>query len=112
MDEQESNEPLANYDPWVEGGGMHGFLGKPIARYDIIFDNEPQLKAWYAFIRKIKPTYPNERTIGGRISRFLEDWDKTTAPKESFTKPKKRGVKNTGVQSEPTPSESESAINE
>ena len=111
MEEQESNEPLANYDPWVEGGGVHGFMGKPIARYDIIFDDEPQLKAWYAFIRRIKSTYPKERTIGGRVSRFLEDWvNANPLPKESIEEPKKRVVKKTKQVTEPTPEPSEPAV--
>jgi hypothetical protein len=101
----EQDEPLANFDPWVEGG-VHGFIGKPIARYDIIFEDEPQLKRWYAFIRGLKSVYPTERTIGGRINRFLVDREAGSAPavpqKKSITKRKKDGVTHTHEPHTPT----------
>ena len=102
----EQNEPLANYDPWVEGGGVHGFIGKPIARYDIIFDDEEQLKRWYAFIRGLKSVYPNERTIGGRVNQFLlarESGDQPAPEKKSIRKKKKDGVTHTHETHTPTP---------
>jgi hypothetical protein len=102
----EQDEPLANYDPWVEGG-VHGFIGKPIARYDIIFEDEEQLKRWYAFIRGLKAVYPKERTIGGRINQFLVDRELGIAlltpppEKKSTRKGKKDGV--TGTHDTHTP---------
>lgn len=100
----EQDEPLANFDPWVEGG-VHGFIGKPIARYDIIFEDEEQLKRWYRFIKGLKAVYPSERMIGGRINRYLVDnWEDKEAPeKKSIPKRKKGGVTPTPATHTPTP---------
>lgn len=99
----EQDEPLANYDPWVEGG-VHGFIGKPIARYDIIFEDEEQLKRWYRFIKGLKAVYPAERMIGGRINRYLMDcWEGKEVPqKKSIRKPKKGEVTDTPATPTPT----------
>lgn len=104
----EQDDPLANYDPWVEGG-VHGFIGKPIARYDIIFEDEEQLKRWYAFIRGLKAVYPTERTIGGRINRYLVEREATPPPpaKKSIRKSKKDGVVLTAEAEAPMKTESE-----
>ena len=106
----EQDEPLANYDPWVEGG-VHGFIGKPIARYDIIFEDEEQLKRWYSFIKGLKAVYPTERMIGGRINRYLLDnWATTTPPeKKSIPKRKKDGVTHTPATPAPTSTEASEA---
>lgn len=96
-DEQPA-EDLANFDPWVaEGGGQHGFIGKAIAHYDLIFDDEVQLKRWYSFIRGLKVAHPEIRTIGGRVNQFLLNRESGFAeqappPKESIKKKKKREV--------------------
>jgi hypothetical protein len=105
----DTDEPLANFDPWVEGG-VHGFIGKPIARYDIIFDDEPALRRWYGFIRGLKSVYPGERTIGGRIDRFLLDTFagvQPPPPKKSIKKPKKGGVVEAVAETPPNGSEPE-----
>ena len=64
------NDP-ANQDPDLSAGGEHGFIGKAVVQYNIIFETEPQLKEFYTFIRLLKKQYPEERTIGGRISAYL-----------------------------------------
>lgn len=51
-----------------EGGG----LGTPIIRYDVIFDDEDQQKQWFHFLRYLKKQYPDDETIGARISKFLQ----------------------------------------
>ncbi len=108
----EQDEPLANFDPWVEGGGVHGFIGKPIARYDIIFDDEEQLKRWYRFIKGLRSVYPNERTIGGRVNQFLLAHEagktiagllSTTPQKKSTKKSRTHGGANTHGTHAPTP---------
>lgn len=102
----EQEEPLANYDPWVEGG-VHGFIGKPIARYDIIFEDEEQLKRWYRFIKGLKAVYPDERMIGGRVNRFLLDnWEEKEAPQKKSTRKSKRGEV-TDTPATPTPNKAE-----
>lgn len=60
----------ANNDPFTEGG-EHGFIGKAVVQYNIVFDDETQLKDFYKFIKGLKTAYPETRTIGGRIAEFL-----------------------------------------
>ena len=62
----------ANNDPFTQGG-EHGFIGKAVVQYNIVFDDEPQLKDFYKFIKGLKAKYPTERTIGGRITRYLRE---------------------------------------
>lgn len=62
----------ANQDPFTQGG-EHGFIGKAVVQYNIVFDDEKQLKAFYRFIKGLKVVYPEVRTIGGRIDRYLKD---------------------------------------
>ena len=110
----EQDEPLANHDPWVEGG-VHGFIGKPIARYDIIFEDEEQLKRWYSFIKGLKAVYPTERMIGGRINQFLVDRELGIAlltpppEKKSIRKGKKDGVTHTPATHAPNSTEASEA---
>jgi hypothetical protein len=66
-----SKDP-ANNDPFTEGG-EHGFIGKAVVQYNIVFDDELQLKDFYRFIKGLKTKYPEVRTIGGRIARYLRD---------------------------------------
>jgi hypothetical protein len=75
-----SKDP-ANRDPFTQGG-EHGFIGKAVVQYNIVFDDEPQLRDFYKFIKGLKAKYPEERTIGGRIARYLrentiatQEWD-------------------------------------
>jgi hypothetical protein len=62
----------ANHDPFVQGG-EHGFIGKPVCSYNVIFDDEEQLKNFYSIVRSHKKRYPEVRTIGGRISNSLNE---------------------------------------
>lgn len=62
----------ANNDPFTQGG-EHGFIGKAVVQYNIIFDDEPQLKDFYKFVKGLKALYPQDRTIGLRIAHFLRD---------------------------------------
>lgn len=62
----------ANKDNFTVGG-EHGFIGKAVVQYNIIFDDEPQLKDFYRFIKGLKVRYPEIRTIGGRIAQYLRD---------------------------------------
>ena len=95
-------EELANFDPWIEGGGVHGFIGKAIASYVLVFETEEQLKRWYAFIKEIKSVYPNERTIGGRVDALLLERPSGAPPKKSSPKKKVREVIETSVEPLPT----------
>jgi len=63
----------ANQDPDLSAGGEHGFIGKAVVQYNIVFDEEPQLKSFYRFIKGLKVRYPEVRTIGGRIDRYLAE---------------------------------------
>jgi hypothetical protein len=62
----------ANNDPFTQGG-EHGFIGKAVVQYNIVFDDEKQLKNFYRFIKGLKVVYPEVRTIGGRIDRYLTE---------------------------------------
>lgn len=77
----------ANLDPDLSAGGEHGFIGKAVVSYNIIFDDEPQLKRFYALVRSLKKRYPDIRTIGGRIDKYLADtqseWETTVDPKKA-----------------------------
>ncbi len=62
----------ANRDPFTQGG-EHGFIGKAVVQYNVVFDDETQLKDFYKFIKGLKDKYPDDRTIGCRITRFLRE---------------------------------------
>ena len=65
-------DDIANKDPEVTGV-EHGFIGKPVSNYTIVFDNEDELKRFHTYIRLLKKKYPEVRTIGQRIDRHLQD---------------------------------------
>jgi len=44
-----------------------------IIQYNIIFDDESQQDKWFSFLRKLKDKYPNQETIGERLSQYIED---------------------------------------
>jgi hypothetical protein len=67
-----AKEDPANFDPNLSAGGDHGFIGKAIVQYNIIFEKEDELKNFYSFIRQLKKEYPEVRTIGGRIDAYLK----------------------------------------
>jgi hypothetical protein len=62
----------ANNDPFTVGG-EHGFVGKAVVQYNIIFDDETQLKDFYKLIKGLKVKYPDLRTIGGRLAQYIRD---------------------------------------
>jgi len=43
----------------------------PVISYQLIFDDEDQQDAWFAFVRRLKDMYPNEPTIAARVTKFL-----------------------------------------
>lgn len=61
-----------NNDKFTEGG-EHGWVGKPVVNYNIIFQEEVELKRFYDFIKLCRKKYPYVRTIGERIDRYLQD---------------------------------------
>ena len=71
MDDAELNQPM-NDDPFV-GGGEHGWVGKPVVTYTIVFQKEEELKRFYDFIKLCRKEYPRIRTIGERIDQYLQD---------------------------------------
>jgi len=66
-----SKDP-ANNDPFTLGG-EHGFVGKAVVQYNIIFDDETQLKDFYKLVKGLKAKYPDIRTIGGRLAQYIRD---------------------------------------
>lgn len=61
-----------NNDPFVSGG-EHGFIGKPVVNYTIVFEEEPELRRWQAYLRWLRKQYPDVRTIGQRIDRHISE---------------------------------------
>lgn len=53
--------------------GEHGFIGKPVVNYNIIFEDESELRRWQEYLRWLKKEYPSIRTIGQRIDRHITD---------------------------------------
>lgn len=45
----------------------------PVIQYNLVFENTEQQEQWYDFIQNLKNAYPDEQTIAGRISLFLEE---------------------------------------
>ena len=84
----------ANHDPFVQGG-EHGFIGTPVCSYNAIFDDEAQLKNFYAFIRNLKKKYPEVRTIGGRIDKYLSENYVPYEPEQKTIDKPKKAKKNT-----------------
>ncbi len=67
----DNHEPM-NDDKFTEGG-EHGWVGKPVVAYHIIFQEEAELTRFYDFIKLCRKKYPYIRTIGERIDRYLQD---------------------------------------
>ncbi|MGW8182252.1 MAG: hypothetical protein ACWGQW_26280, partial [bacterium] len=45
---------------------------RPVIQYALVFDNEEQQQRWYAFIRWLKRSYPDQDTVGGRVDEYLQ----------------------------------------
>ena len=69
--EEEFDDPM-NSDEFTKGG-EHGWVGKPVVAYNIVFQEEVELKRFYDFIKLCRKKYPKVRTIGERIDRYLQD---------------------------------------
>ena len=67
----ETEDPM-NDDKFTEGG-EHGWVGKPVVSYNIVFQHEDELKRFYKFIKLCRKKYPTTRTIGERIDKFIRD---------------------------------------
>jgi hypothetical protein len=61
-----------NDDKFVEGG-EHGWVGKPVVAYTIVFQEEEELKRFYDFIKLCRKEYPHVRTIGERIDHYIKN---------------------------------------
>lgn len=70
--ENETHKDPANNDPMVFGG-EHGFVGRVVFKYEIIFDDENQQREFYRFVKGLKALYKEERTIGCRIAKYLKE---------------------------------------
>lgn len=44
---------------------------KAVIQYNIVFDDETQQQAWFAFIKRLKAQYPDAETFGARIANFI-----------------------------------------
>lgn len=71
MPEEQIDDPM-NSDSLIEGG-EHGWVGKPVVSYNIVFQKEEELKRFYQFIKICRKKYPTTRTIGERVDKFIQD---------------------------------------
>ena len=71
MSEEQIDDPM-NSDGFTEGG-EHGWVGKPVVSYNIVFQKEEELKRFYQFIKICRKKYPTTRTIGERVDKFIQD---------------------------------------
>jgi hypothetical protein len=46
--------------------------GTPIIQFNIVFDDDAQQDAWFAFVRTLKAQYPNEETLGARLALYID----------------------------------------
>jgi hypothetical protein len=71
--EKYTNGPTV--DPSKPDPGDPAGLGamEPTCAYNIVFDDEPQLNAFYAFLKALKKSRPDLPTIGARIMAFIAD---------------------------------------
>ena len=61
-----------NSDKFTQGG-EHGWVGKPVVAYTIIFKEEEELKRFYQFVKICRKRYPSIRTIGERLDQYIRD---------------------------------------
>jgi ParB-like chromosome segregation protein Spo0J len=49
--------------------------GRPqaVVSYQIVFDDDAQLQRWYKFLGALRKWYPDEETIGARVTRYVEE---------------------------------------
>jgi len=45
---------------------------KSIIQFNIVFDDEAQQAAWFAFLKRLKIMHPDEETLGARLALFLD----------------------------------------
>ena len=45
---------------------------KPVVQFNIVFDDEAQQQAWFAFVKRLKIEYPNAETLGERLALYFE----------------------------------------
>lgn len=68
----ETKTDPANLDAFVTGG-QKGLVGKAVVQYNIIFDNEQQLKNFQRFIKGLKVMHFDKRTIAARMDAYLTE---------------------------------------
>ena len=84
----EKNAPYPGGDDGGEGNGgsngdggdeaapVSGSSNSPVIQYAIVFTDEPEQRAWFEFLKKLKGAYP-EGTISGRIVAYVEKYPPT-----------------------------------
>lgn len=45
---------------------------KPVIQFNIMFDDELQQQAWFAFVKRLKLKYPDAETLGARLTLHFE----------------------------------------
>ena len=63
-----------------DGPSQQAARTSTVLAYNLVFDNEPQQKAWYDFVTLLKARYPDEETIAARVLKFIHDESMGLAP--------------------------------
>jgi hypothetical protein len=66
-------EKLAPPPPTSNSGDAkpQGTALKAVIQFNIIFDNDDQQQAWFAFVKRLKVQYPDTKTFGERLAAFI-----------------------------------------
>ena len=43
----------------------------PVIQFNIVFDDEGQQQQWFSFVRYLKTKYPDDETLGARLTKFI-----------------------------------------
>lgn len=56
--------------PPEEPKKRRGAVTKTVIQFNIVFDDEKQQQAWFAFMKRLKLRYPDAATLGERLARL------------------------------------------
>jgi hypothetical protein len=48
-------------------------LGNMVVQFTIVFDDVGQQEVWFGFVRHLKKNYPDEETLGARLTAFIAE---------------------------------------
>ena len=63
------------FKPAVESEKKQKKEKSSVIQFNIVFDDVEQQQAWFAFIRQLKGVFPDDETLGKRLSKFISQID-------------------------------------